>query len=52
MPDDLEMRAPYIPMEEDFELGSESNDINIPFSVLGESWMPVDPFGQQNSNQV
>ncbi len=47
MPEDLEMRAPYIPMEEDFELGNETGEMSTPFSGnFGDTWVPVDPFGQ------
>ncbi|XP_072023282.1 hypoxia-inducible factor 1-alpha-like isoform X2 [Amphiura filiformis] len=47
--EDLELRAPYIPMEEDFELGAESNEMTTPFSsTLGDTWVPVDPFGNND----
>ncbi|XP_063957540.1 uncharacterized protein LOC129265280 [Lytechinus pictus] len=42
--DELAMRAPYIPMGEDFDLSTDSllGDMD-PFT--SETWMPVDPFG-------
>lgn len=38
------MRAPYIPMGEDFDLSTDPllGDMD-PFT--SETWMPVDPFG-------
>nr|WCO78504.1 hypoxia-inducible factor 1a [Strongylocentrotus intermedius] len=42
--DELAMRAPYIPMGEDFDLSTDPllGDMD-PFT--SETWMPVDPFG-------
>ncbi|XP_071512116.1 hypoxia-inducible factor 1-alpha-like isoform X1 [Diadema antillarum] len=43
-PDELAMRAPYIPMGEDFDLSCDSL-LGEMDDLTSDTWMPVDPFG-------